>query len=39
MKKMKAAKKNRPKMLCFYGVNVKQMATKASTYKTLQVNK
>jgi len=36
---MKAVKKNRLKTLCFYGVSVKRMATKALTYKTLQVNK
>lgn len=38
-KKMKAVKKNRLKTLCSCGVSVKRMATKASTYKTLQVNK
>lgn len=37
-KKMKAAKRNPLKMLCFCGVNGKQMATKALTYKIFQVN-
>jgi len=36
---MKAVKRNRLKTLCSYGVNAKRMATKALTYKTLQVNK
>jgi len=36
-KKMRAVKKNRLRTLCFYGVNAKLMATKALTYKTLQV--
>lgn len=35
---MKVVKRNRPKMLCYYGVNEKRMVTKALTYKTLQVH-